>query len=122
MKIFTRKTTIWGVWTMGLIALIICVMLQNLPLKISMIKTVVDSCISCSIPYIFFTTFYVIAIVSKQYRKLMYLFLIDVTTSILVVSNIGYFYEGTMVGRYSAAVLISVTYIKKWVLSIKKPS
>lgn len=122
MKIFDRKITIWGIWALILVALIMCVILQNIQIESSLMKCIKDSLIFCSIPYLFFTTFYVAIIVSKQRRKIMYIFLIDVISSTLVFTNIGYFYEGPSAAKNSFLAIAGVMFIKGMILFIKKPN
>lgn len=120
MKIFTRRTTIWISWILVLVALIIYFTLQYISVKSSLIKCLMDSCITISVPYIFFTTFYVATIVSKQYRKIIYLFIVDILSSLAIIYNIGYFYEGPLVARNSFLVIGGVMFIKGMILLIKR--
>ena len=120
MKSSIRKTIIWGTWVLILVVISMCFTLQSAQSQNSLLKCFVQSSIFFSVPYIFFTTFYVIAVVIKQYYKMMYIFIIDIISSIAVVINIRYFYEGPLVARNSFLVIISVMIIKGIVLFIKR--
>lgn len=121
MKSLIRKIVIWGIWFLVFIVVSICFALQSTPIGDSLMERLLQGILFCSIPYIFFTTFYVMAAITRQYRKMIYIFIIDIISSIAVVINIGYFYEGALVARNSFIVIIGVIFIKGMVLIIKKP-
>lgn len=122
MKSLTKKIIVWVIWAIILIVISMCFALQNAREKDSLMRYFVQSSIVCSIPYIFFTTFYVIAVVTKQFHRMTYIFIVDVVSSIAIVTNIRYFYEGPLVARRSFLVIIVLMFIKGIVLFIRRPN
>ena len=122
MKSFNRKTIIWGIWFLVLVNISICFELQSDPTGRPLMDRLLQGILFCSIPYIFFTTFYVIAVITRQYCEMICLFIINMISSIAVIANIGYFYEGPLVARNSFVVIIGIMFIKTMVLLSKRPS
>ncbi len=121
-KIIVRKTIIWGIWFLVLVAISVCFALQNAGIGRPLTERLLKDVLFCSIPYIFFTIFYVIAVITRQYRKMLSIFIVDMIGSIAVVANIGYFYEGPLVARNSFMVIIGIMVIKVIVLLYQRPS
>lgn len=120
MKLLIRKIIILGIWFLVFVVTSIWFALQSNPIGHSLINRLLQGALFCSVPYIFFTTFYVMALIARQYRKVIYLFIIDVISSITIVINIRYFYEGPLVARNSLLVIIGLILIKVIVLVTKQ--
>lgn len=119
MKSLIRKIIILGIWFLVFVVTSIWFALQSAPIEHSFIKRLLQGALFCSVPYIFFTIFYVMALIGRQYRKVIYLFIIDVISSIAIVINIRYFYEGSLVARNSLLVIVGLILIKLIVLITK---
>lgn len=119
MKYISKKTFIWVTWILILIVISICYSLQAVqdvrPLLIKLPQVL----LVCGIPYVYFTFFYVLALVIRQFIKIPFLFLTDFVCIVIVINNFGYFYEGEQAALNSIVIAISIIVIRTIILLFK---
>lgn len=120
MKYISKKVLIWRTWILILIAISICYSLQAVQDVRPLLTKLPQGLLVCGIPYVYFTLFYVLALVMKQFIKIPFLFLTDLVCIVLVINNFGYFYEGPQVAFNSIVVAISIIVIRTIILLFNK--
>ena len=120
MKYISKKVLIWGAWTLILIAISICYSLQAVQDVRPLLIKLPQALLVCGIPYVYFTLFYVLALVMRQFIKIPFLFLTDFVCVVIVISNFGYFYEGEQAALNSIVIAISIIVIRTIILLFNK--
>lgn len=120
MKYISKRTLIWGTWILILIGISICYSLQAVQDVRPLLTKLPQALLVCGIPYVYFTLFYVLALVMKQSIKIPFLFLIDCVCILVVINNFGYFYEGSQVAFNSIVVATSIIVIRTIILLFNK--
>ena len=120
MKYISKKVLIWGAWILILIAISICYSLQAVQDIRPLLVKLPQALLVCGIPYVYFTLFYVLALVMRQFIKIPFLFLTDFVCIVIVINNFGYFYEGEQAALNSIVIAISIIVIRTIILLFNK--
>ncbi|HHX62161.1 MAG TPA: hypothetical protein GX707_15845 [Epulopiscium sp.] len=119
MKSTAKKLLIWGAWITIPIAISIYISLQSTYDTRSFSTKLVKEILTIGLPYAIFTFFYVLALITKQFRKIPYLIGLDIICIFLMVWSISRFYEGPKLAISSLIIIVSFI-VAKTILILQK--
>lgn len=122
MKVSKQKLLIWGGWVIILLLICVYFVLDSTYNPRPLLSKLGKELYNIGLPYVFFTFFYVLAFTQKQYRKMLYLIVLDITCIMFIVGSIYWFYEGKTLAVFSGILFISFATIKTLVLIVKNKS